>query len=100
MTATLEEALEQGWHQPTPTFFGKNQDDVMVHAGKCRDSAWVLMRRTEPSPVIDTDHPAVVQALDYYKTVERIPTVLAGYLPSFLPRPRPVTYAFFPEYRR
>lgn len=100
MTTTVEEALEQGWHQPTPTFFGKNQEDVMVHAGKCHQSPWVLMRRTEPEPVLRLDHRLVKQVIKTFGGEGAVPPHVLGGLPHFYPRPRPLTYSYFPEYRR
>lgn len=42
---TREEALEQGWLTPAPTFFG---EDAIARLSKCAFSPWVVIRRTVP----------------------------------------------------
>lgn len=95
MTAA-EEALEQGWRTPAPTFF---TEDQLMWARKCHASPWVVVRRTLAYHELDVDHPAVVQTLGYYKTVDAIPKALKNALPHSPRFPRPMTYLRFGEYR-
>ncbi|AWN07719.1 hypothetical protein HOT31_gp048 [Microbacterium phage Hendrix] len=99
MTATIEEALEQGWLD-TPSFFGNQTDEALIFFSKCHESPWVLMRRSEPEPVLNTEHRDVQTALAVYGSEGAIPPQILAVLPHFTPRPRAVIYSRFPEYRQ
>lgn len=51
---TREEALEQGWQTPAPTFFGA---DAVRALGKCFFSPWVVVRETVPPTDEETGVP-------------------------------------------
>lgn len=91
MTATREEALEQGWLEPAPTFFA---DDLMIYLSKCHDSPWVLVRRTVPKPVLNYEHPVVQAVLAGRADRRPRPSdkFLLGRVPTLYPRPRPFMY--------
>ncbi|QGZ16697.1 hypothetical protein PBI_DEWDROP_49 [Microbacterium phage Dewdrop] len=89
---TTEEALEQGWQEPAPTFFGTDGEAV-AFLGKCRFSPWQLVRRTVP--------PEFIVDPEFLRLLEETGQDFAGdppMVPSGL-RPRPMTYMYFPEYR-
>lgn len=94
MTTTAEEALEQGWLEPAPTFFG-NDGEAQDFFGKCYLSPWVLVRRTDPKPVPDEAHPAVIAMRDA-AAKRRLPLSqkILDHLPHIEPRPRPFTYLY------
>lgn len=86
---TVEEALEQGWQEPAPTFF---TEDQMIWFAKCHQSPWVLVRRTEPAPVVA---PWVIERaagrpeeLDLIERARKAGVIL----PSVMPISRPLTY--------
>lgn len=83
---TSEEALEQGWLEPVPTFFGS---DAIDHFRKCASSSWVVIRNTVPAPVLDTGSPAVRALAAESMTVG---PELRSRLPHLHPRPRPFMY--------
>lgn len=92
MATTAEEALEQGWLEPIPTFFGTD-GQAQDFFGKCHASPWVLMRRTDP--------PAFIVDPTFLKALEESGQDFVGdppMVPSGL-RPRPMTYMRFAEYR-
>lgn len=98
---TYEEALEQGWHElPTSPFF---TEDQRTFFRKCHQSPWVVMRRTVPKAVLA---PWLVERAQLGTHAEKEVAMLerafaAGVaLPFFVPEPRPITFSYFPEYRR
>lgn len=96
---TLEEALEQGWLD-APSFFGNQTDEALIFYSKCHESPWVLMRRTEPEPVLDTRDKLVQSALRQYGNEGAIPPAVLTVLSHIYPRPRAAIYSRFPEYRQ
>lgn len=96
MTTTREEALEQGWREPAPTFFG---DDAQAYFGKCNQSPWTLIRRTEPKPVLNTEHPAVKALLERDPELKKSSPEVIALLPHIQPRPRPFQFLHFGSLR-
>lgn len=87
---TTEEALDTGWLEPAPTFFG---EDAQVYFSKCHNSPWVLIRRTEPKAIpLSEDLPeGRLPALVAAGMVERDPDTAQLMLK---PRPRALTYMY------
>jgi len=89
---TVEEALEQGWLEPAPAFFGGRTEDALTYFGKCRFSPWVLIRRTDPKPVPDEGHPLVRELRRREEEAGReVSQEILDSLPRITPRPRPLT---------
>jgi hypothetical protein len=103
MTTTYEEALEQGWHSPVPTFFGQLNEggttDAYDFFRQCPNSVWAMTELTNPKPVLDDGHPNVRRVLAELEArrgkpigPEGLQERLVASLPHYDPLPRPLKY--------
>ena len=100
--STIEEALEQGWLTPVPTFFGplneRGTTDAFDWARECPFSMWSPVEYSDPKPVLNEDHPSVralkeeTDRLGTRMDLSKAPPELIGSLPHVTPIARPVRY--------
>jgi len=76
MTTTREEALEQGWLLPVPTFFGplndKGTTDAFDWARTCPLSEWAVTEMSDPKVTVeDVNYPVPYARPVLYKRLRQ-----------------------------